>query len=292
MRTTSAAAMLATTSAMLGGCVFLTSLDGLRGGPATDAAPEAKPQDGSPSDAAAEAAADADADAADASADATPSLLSCDAGGLIAYWPMDEAAGTVVHDCSQGIDGIFGGDAGVSWGARKSGSNLEFQGSGYVTLGIQSKLLVPGPFTVVGWFRTDAVPVGNYSSMFWNYDNASRSGFETALSPSSALSSAVGLGVDVIEAKFPTPPVALWQHLATVFEPGVRLEVYVNGVSVAKTVTGSDGGAMADASVVPFNHEVRFGASYSNTTWKGGIDDLRIFGRALSQSEIGTLASQ
>jgi hypothetical protein len=220
-------------------------------------------------------------------ADAGTGLLSCNAAGLVAYWSMNEGSGSVVHDCHQSLDGTFGDAGGVTWGTRDGGSDLEFTSSGFVSLGSPSQLQVAGPFTVAGWLRLDAVPNG-FTSLFWNF--SAPSGFEITAAPI-GLYAQLGNGMVAFAANFPTPPLATWQHLCAVFEPGVRLEVYVNGVSVATTTT-VDGGPLPNQGAAPDDvHEMRFGANYSFTTWSGGIDDVRVFSRALTPAEIKTLAA-
>ncbi len=220
-------------------------------------------------------------------ADAGTDLLSCNAAGLVAYWSMNEGSGSVVHDCHQSRDGTFGDAGGVTWGTRDGGSDLEFTSSGFVDLGSPSELQLVGPFTVAGWLRLDVAPA-SFTSLFWNFSGLS--GFEITASDTE-LYAQLGTGTAAIVTNFPTPPLATWQHLCAVFEPGVRLEVYVNGVSAAATTT-LDGGPLPNQGAAPENaHEMRFGANYTFTTWSGGIDDVRVFSRALTPAEIKTLAA-
>ena len=80
----------------------------------------------------------------------------------------------------------------------------------------------------------------------------------------------------------------IWYHVAAVYD-GTEMQLYLNGVlvgSMPKT------GSVDSTDHQPFN----IGANpigFDNTRfWNGKIDDVRIYNRALSQSEIEALASQ
>jgi hypothetical protein len=266
-------------------CSLFTSLDGLTSG--SDAGLE--------TDASSDVAA---ADVVDASSEATANadaqdggLLTCNADGLVAYWPLDEGSGSTAHDCHQGIDGVFGGDASrPAWGSRGSGSDLEFTNDAYVTFGIQSRLALTGPFTVAGWFRADNDPTDD-TSLFWNFAGVGvEGGFEITLDSANNFYAQVGDGTGSTIVAFSVPPFGLWVHAAVVYEPGVRFETFINGASIAKVIVSSDGGALQNAAAD--SHEARLGANYSTTRWSGGVDDVRIFSRALDVSEIQQLAAQ
>jgi Concanavalin A-like lectin/glucanases superfamily len=263
-------------------CSLFTSLDGLNdaddAGSATDASSDVVTTD----------VVDAGTDAI-AITDAQGGLLACDAEGLVAYWPLDEGSGSTAHDCHQGLDGIFGGDAGPHWGTRGSGIDLEFSNDAYVTFGVQGALQVAGPFTVSGWFRPDNDPTDD-TSIFWNFSGGLFQGFEITLNSANNFYAQVGDGTQSTIVPFNVPTLGAWVHAAFVYEPGVRFETFVNGASVGKTTVNSSGGPLLSATAC--THEARLGANYSSTSWTGGIDDVRIFSRALTASEIQQLAAK
>jgi hypothetical protein len=236
------------------------------------------------------ASSDATEGSSDGGADATidaPAILRCDAPGLVAYWPMNEGTGTVVHDCKSGFDGMFGGAA-VTWGTRDGGGSLVFAGTGYVTLGARPGLQLTGPITVAGYIRIDSLP-SQYASLFWNfYQN---NGYELTVASTNELYGQVGNGADNAVAHFPTPQLGVWHHVVFVFEPSVRVETFLDGVSVQKLTTSDDGGPFPIANVTPSTNDQLFGA-LDNGSWSGAISNLRIFARALTQDEIAVLASQ
>jgi hypothetical protein len=285
MRRAIVVAVIALTPALAASCSLFVSLDGLQE-PDAAASLDGAADTSTPIDAGLE---DSLA-SGDGAADGSVSILSCNADGLVAYWPMDEGTGTQVKDCHQGINGVFGGDGGVSWGTRGGGSNIEFSSSGYVTFGSDARLELPGPFTVTGWFRSDA-PSIFYASLYWNFDSSSLVGFEITLAPGGQLYAQVGLGTAAVQADFASPPTGVWEHLAAVFKPGAELRIYVNGVNVGATTRTETDAAIPEASVPPDNHETRLGPNYPSSSWRGGVDDVRLFSRALTDEEIAALAA-
>ena len=74
-----------------------------------------------------------------------------------------------------------------------------------------------------------------------------------------------------------------WQHVVGVIRAG-RAEIWLNGKLVSTGAPGYLTKASAD--------EVRFGSDYSGRYLKGSIDDVRLYGRALSQAEIAALFAE
>jgi hypothetical protein len=217
----------------------------------------------------------------DAALDAAPVILSCNAPGLVAYWPMNEGSGTTVHDCKGGTDGMLGNDGGVTWGTRDGGGSLEMMGGGFVTFGTQPALEVSGQLTVAGFFRTDALPT-SYASLFWDFANVK--GYEVTFSSKGELYAQVGDGTNSDVVHFPGPVLGSWTHLAFVFVPGVSMTAFANGAMVA-TIPASV------QAIVPSTGEQRIGSLFGSD-WSGAISGVRIFSRALTQPEIAVLASQ
>ena len=73
-------------------------------------------------------------------------------------------------------------------------------------------------------------------------------------------------------------PVNTWTHLAATWD-GTTVRIYVNGVQVASKAIGQ--------TILTTNGSLRFGG---NSVWgeyfNGKIDEVRVYKRALSQSEI------
>jgi hypothetical protein len=252
-----------------------------------------------PIEASEDARSDASADAATDSAiqDATPSEcdgavvdFSCGsdlgANGMVAYWPLDEASGGTVHDCtSNGTDGILaswdGGAPLPTWGPGHHGGALLFDGAGgFVDLGTPSDLRIGGALTMSAWVRSS--PQGNQAvqatvvgtDIWWVYLRAGSAGITVESMGAGYVTLSTG---NVVAS-------GQWTHMVGVFQPGGTLEVYVGGQR--------KGNLSVDAGN-PYTNpaRARIGANSLGDFFAGAIDDVRIFKRALSPCEIGALAT-
>lgn len=285
MRRAATFAMVASLPAVAISCSLFTSLDGLQNG--DDASAVA---DTSIESSASDGFVDAPKSPPDAgAADSGLALLSCNADGLVAYWPMDEGSGLTINDCHQNIIGLLQGATEPTWGHRADGGNVEFSNPGNIQIGIESVLQLGGPFTIDGWFRSDGAPsTGGYASLFWSFDNDR--GFEITHASDGTLYAQVGVDDAGIRADFSQPPYGTWQHLTAVFEPGINLRVYVNGAIVTSITKLETGDPLPNMPATPNNESMYLGPLFG-ATWSGGIDDLRIFSRALTDDEIAFLAA-
>jgi Concanavalin A-like lectin/glucanases superfamily len=282
MRRATTFAMIASLSAIAISCSLFTSLDGLQNGDDGGA-------DASLESSASDAAVDSPTSPSDAGAvDSGLALLSCNADGLIAYWPMDEGSGLTITDCHQGFVGLLQGATEPTWGTRADGGNVEFSGAGNISIGIETALQLGGPFTIDGWFRSDGAPAGGFASMFWSFDNLA--GFEVTHSFDGTLYAQIGVDDAAIRADFSQPPYGTWQHLTAVFEPGINLRVYVNGVIMQTTTVLENGDPLPNVPATPNNESMYMGPLFGSA-WVGGVDDVRIFSRALTDDEIAFLAA-
>jgi hypothetical protein len=272
-------AIALTLAAFAGVGACFTSLDGFANGDADaghdgDVSHDGPGGDDGPVDGGTEA------DASDAEAG------GCDELGLVARWPMDEGSGTTVHDCSTNhLDMAFAGEAGaLAWGTRDGGGTLVINGHGYAEIANTDALTLPASFTIAAFMRAESRP-SSYAGFPWHFAGK---GWELTMASDGTVYAQVGpTGFDgsVVEG-FTSPQLGTWHHFAAVFEPGVRLETYEDGVSVVKKTGIPPGGA--DKPDAP----IRIGAVFDGVTWLASIDDVRLYSRALSDTEIATLAKK
>jgi hypothetical protein len=199
--------------------------------------------------------------------------------GLVAAYTFEAGAGTTVADVSaSGRTGTMSG--GASWTtAGKFGNALSFNGSsGLVSIADAASLDFTSAMTIEAWVRPttrsnwDTVVMKGYGSTGRAYalyagDNNGRPAATIRISSSersTAGSSALALNT--------------WSHVAMTYGGG-RLRVYVNGVQVASSsVSGS---------IRTSSDPVTIGGSTAWGRWFAGqIDEVRIYNRALSQTEI------
>jgi hypothetical protein len=76
-----------------------------------------------------------------------------------------------------------------------------------------------------------------------------------------------------------------WVHLAAVYEPNVRMSVYMNGVSIGEKTTGLPAADIFNSSA-PLWIGRQFRNDTSNTSFEGKIDEVAIYNTALSPAAI------
>ena len=91
--------------------------------------------------------------------------------------------------------------------------------------------------------------------------------------------------VDLVAGvNLPTGTDAGWVHLAAVYEPSVRMTLYLNGLPVAEKVSGLPA-ASVFAGTAPLWIGRQFSAA-SNTSFEGLIDEVAIYDKALSGEQV------
>jgi hypothetical protein len=197
--------------------------------------------------------------------------------GPVAAYSFDEGHGPTVADASgQANDGtIFG----ATWSpASRFGSALAFNGvDNWVTVAAAPSLDLTTGLTLEAWVYPIGTRRGWYTILMkeqldhyvyclLTHDETDRPFAGVFIKWGEVLSSDVGLPVDT------------WTHLATTYD-GIMQRLYLNGVEVARRLqTGS-----IQSSSMP----LRIGG---NSVWgeyfQGRIDEVRIYNKALTVSEI------
>jgi hypothetical protein len=197
--------------------------------------------------------------------------------GLVAGWGFNEGAGMSVADASG--KGHAGTLSATSWSAAgKFGGALSFNGSSsWVTVADANDLDLTSALTLEAWVRPSALgsawrtvvfkerPGGVVYSVYANQSTGR---------PVSQLwlgseRSAVGSGGLALNA---------WSHVASTYD-GSMLRLYVDGALVSSTAAS---GNMAASTGV-----LRVGGNGVWPEWFAGlIDEVRVYNRALSASEI------
>ncbi|MHC4628113.1 MAG: LamG domain-containing protein [Planctomycetota bacterium] len=194
---------------------------------------------------------------------------------LLGYWSFDEGSGTTAVDLSEnGYDGTLNG--GVTWTDGKYGGALGFDGSGaHVGTG-QSILNNVAGFTLAGWINASSVDV--YSSLFGQNDLI-EFGF---IGGSQVGTWLLGNNWQLVSADYPFEYPS-WHHVALTGD-AAGVVIYIDGQEAA-----SDTGAVSSGSS---GFTFTIGANVFNATgdpFLGQIDDVWVFGRALTLEEIQIL---
>jgi hypothetical protein len=202
--------------------------------------------------------------------------------GLVGWWPLDEGTGLVAHDVSgQGNNGTWSGTpsspSGTYYTTGVIGSYAGyFDGSDdRVTIGTQPVYEFTGPFTLSAWVNT--VSSGTILSMQNGGDNGYNLGINYGIIRfcvyANTTQSCAGGGSYPLSS--PT-----WTYFTAVFD-GSNISVYANGALVA-----SASAPTPTASTGPLAFGTAQRGGYTNFT--GSLDDIRLYNRALSASEISS----
>lgn len=272
-----------------GACSLFADFDGLAGAPSPSEAGggDAAPLDATP------ALPDAGADV-----DAGPRLL-CPLEpadpSLIAWFPFEEGSGDAVKDCSaSGYDGAALGPSGAAkWVQGRHGLALDLNGdNACFDLGVTPKLaFTDASFTVTAWVwpRRYATSQGYARWLVSRRSNGHASGWHVGTDGPSSVE--LDVSPDVPDAGTDSYEVATalapdrWVHVAAVYEPGV-LRLYLDGVEAK---VGSS--PLAAKIVVDPAAHTRVGCEAGLLRgYDGLLDDLRVYARVLSESEISALA--
>ena len=196
--------------------------------------------------------------------------------GLVAYWSFDEGQGQTVRDAS-GLNHHGRIQGGTKWVEGRHGAALWFNGSdGLVELADPEGLNLAGDATFMAWVQTssddarDRLIFGDTAGLAVNRN------FSIELDRRRLL---VGHGNGIQYESF-SPSFKFdgtWQHLAVIFEQP-RYYFYLNGAlrevgELAAPVSRTRGGGRS------------IGGWWAGH-FKGAIDEVRLYNRALSEREI------
>ncbi len=206
--------------------------------------------------------------------------LSGPGSGLVSYWKLDEGTGSSISDSSgYGNGGTVTGSP--LWSTGHSGTALELSGStqyASVPYNALYDFNQSGGFTVSAWIKLTSgvsslrfVLTQGYGERGWylaiDENNKLKAAYNSpsygTLSGSSALSSDV------------------WHHVALSYAPSA-IKLYVDGQAIATDSTTTQMPAINTAG--PF----LIGNRWSNG-FAGSIDEVRVYNRALSLSEVGEI---
>ncbi len=188
-------------------------------------------------------------------------------GTLVAHWKLDEAEGMTASDSAGGHNGTVVGIAAWQPAGGTVGGALEFNGTTFVAADF---VLNPGkaPFSVLAWVKGGGpgqTLVSQTGGVNWLTANA-QGALTTELSKGGR--SGVGLSSPVVITD------GDWHRIAFTWD-GVNRRLYVDGILAAEDVHDK----LADS-----YGKLTLGSAKNmapGTFWKGLIDDVRIYNRAV-----------
>jgi hypothetical protein len=201
------------------------------------------------------------------------------AGGLVAYYNFDENAGTQAFDSSGNNNhGLLSG--GATWVPGKVGSSVLFTGApSKVQVSDSASLDLTSAMTISAWVTASALPAwggivmkasdGNFSDGYGLY-------YRDVTGPLCGYINLYFTGSSC--GVFTTT--ATFRHIAITYDQ-ITLTIYIDGV-VAGTLPATNAISTNAAPLL-------IGQAAGGYGWQGKIDEVRIFNRLLSPTEINGL---
>ncbi|MBV8881550.1 MAG: LamG domain-containing protein [Planctomycetaceae bacterium] len=202
---------------------------------------------------------------------------------LVAWWTFEDGGGAAAADATgKGHDAKVEGP--VQWVDGRIGGAVRFTAPGQaLRVEHADDLSFPGDLTLALWMKKEG-EAGDWSCLLGKGEKQQRN-YCLWLEPNSRvvmLQQYGPAGIQGLKAKDAVPD-GTWTHVAATVE-GNRATIYVNGANAGEQTRG---GA---ASVVPYPVGMGWGCEHG--TYRGCLDDVRIYRRALSADEIRGLVEQ
>ncbi len=227
--------------------------------------------------------------------------------GLVGYWKMDEASwngttGEVIDSSGNGNNGQAkqtGTGNGIPTTATgEFGNGGSFTGDGayptdtngqYVQVTSSDSLNTPtSQVTLSAWVNLTSAPSSKAGILTKGTIAGGYSGsqYELRVESDKTVTLSLSNGVDTKQnlTTTSTLPLSTWTHIVATFNNGVS-NIYFNGVNQAGTLTGSIS-TIATSSSDVYIGEDGYNGRYGFT---GLMDEIRIYNRALSPSEVSNL---
>ena len=189
---------------------------------------------------------------------------------IVGDWHFDENSGNIAYDSAfePANNGTING---ASWTDGKYNPALSFDGSDYVStpLNINGYAAV----TLEAWVNMGNINFGTYSYKMIVSDGLSQNFIAVNKNNSQLLfqiqaNARITIYSDILSQN-------VWYHIVGTYD-GIKMRIYVNGVEVGSA--DLSGNIVASSMTIGYGDWDRF--------WKGIIDEVRIYNRALSASEI------
>jgi hypothetical protein len=209
--------------------------------------------------------------------------------GLVGYWTMDGkdinwTNNTMVDRSGNGNTGTLVGLAkATSSVSGRIGQAMKFQKPlSCISLGNNSSLNPTNAITGSFWFKP--IPDGSYQYLLTRNDNANSRSYEFSINTLNKLQIQIN-GNSIVKEFGSTLLPNKWYHAVFTYSSSTLLSTYVNGqlaatnTSVGALAVSTQTGAIGCATVGSPNH----------FPFKGTIDDVRVYNRALSAGEVKQL---
>lgn len=221
--------------------------------------------------------------------------------GVVGHWLFEERGGLTAYDISGNYnDGTL--TNGPAWAAGQFGAALNFDGvNDYVNAGSNSvidNLMTSNPATLSFWMNP-ATPLDNL--IFSKNDGNNTAGWWVENISTTPTNGAIGLRLILVRATtnfrfgVASPTNNVWTHITIVFDgtlTAANQKIYYNGINQTATTSADGTGTHATDAAETLYFGNNFPASSAGvifTSYKGFLDDIRIYNRALTVEEVWSL---
>ncbi|MDR4507113.1 MAG: LamG domain-containing protein [Candidatus Brocadiaceae bacterium] len=216
------------------------------------------------------------------------------AGAIQAHYKFNEGSGLAATDSSgNGNNGTING---AEWSAGQSGAGLDFDGIND-SVDFTTNLGISGELTVSAWVYPTVAPNGDgrviAATYEWSSTETLRRGWSLGIDSGSAdrilfrVHDSSGKSVSTDIDNFFADNLNRWTLVTGVFKPSQYARMYVNGTMVSEETVDVPA-AIAYAAGINLRIGMRADTS-SLGMWRGGIDEVRIYDRALTNKEVSDL---
>lgn len=200
--------------------------------------------------------------------------------GLAGYWKMDELSGTSTVDSSNNANNgtLVNSPA---WAVGKFGNGLSFNGtSSYVNVPANTSLNMTTGVTFTAWFKTSSTP--NYQNILMKGTPREYGMFLVPNSTNLIYITLLGVTGDIQPGISKSWTQNIWNHIALTYDK-INVIVYLNGTEVYRTP--------ATTNITAANTLLTIGGETTAYPFAGLLDDVRIYNRGLSATEIQLIAT-
>jgi hypothetical protein len=196
--------------------------------------------------------------------------------GLAAFYALEN---DVLDSSGNGNDGTVVGAATFVEGPADYGMAMDFDGESYVDCGSDASLNLPGPFSAAIWIRPNAnsantCPLSKADSGAAGWSWQLRWGWNEGKGTTMGWQFNAGGSTWIWVGELPEDE---WSHIAASHD-GATVTCYLNGEGVESLSMGAiTGGPTAPLLI---------GSDGWRDDWIGAIDEVAIYGRALSDGEV------
>ena len=197
--------------------------------------------------------------------------------GLVGWWKFDEGSGTAAAD-SSGNNNTGTLTNGPTWTTGKIGGALSFDGTNdYVGASVSDSNLAT-TLTLSQWVK--ATSFAEFAGIISNFSDGGMKVFIN-----SGVTGGFGVGFRKVGGSYAecfsaSTQLGVWYHLTVTYNTGA-VNIYING-NLDKTCNGN--------TTITNNSTFYIGYNNNNDAYfKGLIDEVRIYNRALSASEVSEL---